>query len=109
MKRASSEPQRENLFALQRTPALLARTEYCVLSTRYFVYRIGYNDRQRETVNMRRLVCLVLLAAAEPLYSAVGADQPPTVTIVDSHAAVEARIGDRPLLRYNKAHVEPPA
>src|SRR5262245_33710635 len=31
----------------------------------------------------------------------------PTITIVNSDNAVEARIGDKPLLRYNKAHVEP--
>src|SRR5438046_2060096 len=30
------------------------------------------------------------------------------VTIVDSEKTVEARIGEQPLLRYNKAHVEPP-
>jgi methane monooxygenase PmoA-like len=33
----------------------------------------------------------------------------PTITIMDSAAAIEARLGDQPLLRYNKAHVEPPA
>lgn len=30
------------------------------------------------------------------------------ITVVDSPAVVEARSGDKPLLRYNKAHVEPP-
>src|SRR5206468_3991280 len=29
------------------------------------------------------------------------------ITVIDSPAAVEARSGDKPLLRYNKAHVEP--
>ncbi len=33
----------------------------------------------------------------------------PTITVVDSGNVVEARLGDQPLLRYNKAHVEPPA
>ncbi len=57
---------------------------------------------------MRRLLAPILLITTLPLGWTVGADQPPTVTIVDSSEAVEARIGDRPLLRYNKAHVEPP-
>src|SRR5438876_9692185 len=40
--------------------------------------------------------------------SAFAADNP-TITIVDSDKTIEARIGEQPLLRYNKAHVEPPA
>ena len=32
----------------------------------------------------------------------------PEVTIFDSERTVEARYGDKPLLRYNKAHIEPP-
>ena len=32
----------------------------------------------------------------------------PEIAIVDSERTVEARYGDKPLLRYNKAHVEPP-
>src|SRR5262245_6503828 len=35
------------------------------------------------------------------------AAESPSITIVDSAKTVEARIGDQPLLRYNKAHVEP--
>jgi hypothetical protein len=33
----------------------------------------------------------------------------PGVTMVDTAQAVEARIGDKPLLRYSKAHIEAPA
>lgn len=33
----------------------------------------------------------------------------PRITLVDSEGTVEARLDDKPLVRYNKAHVEPPA
>ena len=56
---------------------------------------------------MRPILIFALLAVGLAIQPASRADVP-TITIVDSDKAVEARLGQQPLLRYNKAHVEPP-
>jgi Family of unknown function (DUF6807) len=52
-----------------------------------------------------------IAAGAKRTYrlEAGAAAKAPEIAIIDSERSVEARHGDKPLLRYNKAHVEPPA
>ena len=52
--------------------------------------------------------CLLFVVLAQLPGFNLAADNP-IITIVDSDQTIEARIGEQPLLRYNKAHVEPPA
>ena len=49
----------------------------------------------------------ILAALILVLTTSIAPAQSPTVTVVDTGAALEARYDGRPLLRYNKAHVEP--
>src|SRR5438093_9300100 len=58
---------------------------------------------------MRQAFRCLLFALLAQLPTFASAAENPVITIVDSDQTVEARIGEQPLLRYNKAHVEPPA
>src|SRR5436305_11702102 len=57
---------------------------------------------------MRQIIALNVVASFLTFQSALAADGP-IITIVDSDTTIEARVGEQPLLRYNKGHVEPPS